>query len=304
MDKIIEEVLNEIRELDMNYSAFNLRVNGQLVDRKSSDEIEITSKTDRSGIDINIKDNTKDKSLHIPVIISQSGLSDLVYNDFYVGDNCSVTIVAGCGIHNCGDKISSHNGVHTFHIGKNSTVRYIEKHIGLGKKESIKILNPTTKIYLKQNSKMIMETTQISGVSFADRKSSAFLSKNSKLSIKEKILTKGNEKATTNFVVTMKGENSSAEVISRSVAKENSFQNFESTLIGKNKCFGKVECDGILVDNAKIISTPKIKAENVDSTLMHEAVIGKIAGEELIKLQTLGLTKTEAENEIINGFLK
>ena len=235
MDKIIEEVLNEIRELDMNYSAFNLRVNGQLVDRKSSDEIEITSKTDKSGIDINIKDNTKDKSLHIPVIISQSGLSDLVYNDFYVGDNCSVTIVAGCGIHNCGDKISSHNGVHTFHIGKNSTVRYIEKHIGLGKKESIKILNPTTKIYLKQNSKMIMETTQISGVSFTDRKSSAFLSKNSKLSIKEKILTKGNEKATTNFVVTMKGENSSAEVISRSVAKENSFQNFESTLIGKNK---------------------------------------------------------------------
>lgn len=304
MDKIIKEVLDEIKELDMNYSAFNLRVNGKLVDRKSSDEIKIESKKDKSGIDIFITNNTQNKSLHIPVIITESGLSDLVYNDFYVGDNCNITIVAGCGIHNCGENSNSHNGIHSFHIGKNSNVRYIEKHIGLGNKESIKILNPTTKITLKQNSKMIMETTQVSGVSFANRKSNAILYKNAKLIIKEKILTTKDEIAKTNFLVTLKGENSSAEVVSRSVAKDNSSQNFESTLIGKNNCFGRVECDGILTDNAKIFSSPRIKAENVNSSLTHEAVIGKIAGEELIKLQTLGLSKQEAENEIINGFLK
>jgi len=248
------------------------------------------------------QENIKNKSVHIPVIVTESDFKDLVYNDFYIGDNCDILIVAGCGIHNPDKEASEHNGIHSFHIGKNSKVRYVEKHLGVGESGS-KILNPITNVEMDENSYMEMETAQLGGVTSSDRDTNAILQNNAKLVIKEKILTTDTQTTKTKFNVTLNGENSSTEVISRSVAKGNSYQEFKSTVIGENKSFGHVECDAILMDQAKIVSTPEIVANSIDATLVHEAAIGKIAGEQLIKLMTLGLSENEAEDMIIKGFL-
>ena len=304
MDKIQLELLKQIADLEkMPKGAFNLRVDGKGVERNTTAEIDIQTKKDKPGIDIFIKPNTVGKSVHIPVMITQTGLNDLVYNDFYVGENADVVIVAGCGIYNCGTQKSEHDGIHTFHIDKNAKVKYVEKHIGIGEQNNQKVLNPTTKVFLKDGSQMTMETTQIGGVTFADRRTFAKLGDNSKLIIEEKILTTEAQTAKTKFVVNLVGKKSTVEVLSRSVAKDNSFQQFKSTVIGKNECFGHVECDGIIVGNGKIASLPEVRAEHIDSTLTHEASIGKVAGDQLIKLQTLGLTEKEAEQVIINSFM-
>ena len=303
MNKIEKDLLLAVADLHQIPSgAFNLRENGKGVERKSSANIEIVPKKDKSGIDIIIKPGTINESVHIPVIITESGIKDLVYNDFYVGDNSDVLIVAGCGIHNNGDDASEHNGIHTFHIGKNAKVRYVEKHIGVGQKGD-KILNPVTQVYMEDNSYMLMETTQLGGVSSSVRRTEGNLQNNAKLVIKEKILTDNDQIAKTEFDVQLIGKNSSCEVISRSVTRGESKQEFLSRLTGKNECFGHVECDGILLDKSKIISTPEIVAECVDATLVHEAAIGKIAGDQIIKLMSLGLTDKEAEDMIIQGFL-
>ena len=303
MNKIEKDLLLAVADLhQIPNGAFNLRENGKGVERKSSANIEIVPKTDKSGIDIIINPGTVNESVHIPVIITESGIKDLVYNDFYVGDNSDVLIVAGCGIHNNGDDASEHNGIHTFHIGKNAKVRYVEKHIGVGQKGD-KILNPVTQVYMEDNSYMLMETTQLGGVSSSVRRTEGNLQNNAKLVIKEKILTDNKQIAKTEFDVQLIGKNSSCEVISRSVTRGESKQEFLSRLTGKNECFGHVECDGILLDKSKIISTPEIVAECVDATLVHEAAIGKIAGDQIIKLMSLGLTDKEAEDMIIQGFL-
>lgn len=305
MEKIDEELLEQIANLhSVPEGAYNIRKNGEALSRNSTSDIEIIPKKNKSGIDIIVRPNVKNKSVHIPVIITMGGLTDLVYNDFYIGENADVTIVAGCGIHNATDLNSEHNGIHTFHLEKNSKVLYIEKHLGVGNGSGDKILNPVTKIIMKKNSDFVMETTQLGGVSSSVRTTKAKLYDNAKLVIKEKILTTESQTAKTKFDVELIGENSSVDVISRSVAKDNSYQNFYSQVKGKNHCFGHVSCDGILVDNARIDSTPKIICENVNATLVHEAAIGKIAGEQLIKLMTLGLTEQQAEDLIIKGFLK
>ena len=303
MNKIEKDLLLAVADLHQIPSgAFNLRENGKGVERKSSANIEIVPKKDVSGIDIIIKPNTTNESVHIPVIITESGIKDLVYNDFYVGENSDVLIVAGCGIHNAGDDASEHNGIHAFHIGKNAKVRYVEKHIGVGQKGD-KILNPVTKVFMEDNSYMLMETTQLGGVSSSIRRTEGSLQDNAKLVIKEKILTNDNQLAKTEFDVELVGKNSSCEVISRSVTRGESKHEFFSKLTGKNECFGHVECDGILLDKSKITSTPEIVAECVEATLVHEAAIGKIAGDQIIKLMSLGLTDKEAEDMIIQGFL-
>lgn len=304
MDDISKQLLKQISDLDsMPQGAYNFRVNGKSEARQSTAEIEIKPKNDKSGIDIIIKPNTKNKSVHIPVMLSQAGLNDVVYNDFYVGENCDVTIVAGCGIYNCSSKLSEHDGIHVFHIGKNAKVKYIEKHLGIGTTEAERVLNPTTKVFMKENSFMEMETTQIKGVTSAVRKTTASVGKNAKLVIKEKILTTESQTAKTNFKVKLLGKKSSVEVVSRSVARDNSKQVFKSMIEGSNECFGHVECDGIILDKGQIVSIPEIKAKHIESTLVHEAAIGKIAGEEIIKLQTLGLTEKEAEDAIIASFM-
>lgn len=303
MNKIEQDLLLAIADLHQVPSgAYNIRQNGKGVDRKSTANIEIVPKKEGNGIDIIVKPNTKDESVHIPVIITESGIKDLVYNDFYIGENSDVLIVAGCGIHNPETKSSEHNGIHFFHVGKNAKIRYVEKHLGVGQ-QGEKILNPVTEVELDEGSEMLMETTQLGGVSASKRITKAIIKDDAKLIIKEKILTSADQTADTNFDVILQGKNSTVDVISRSVAKEESRQSFYSKVTGKNNCFGHVECDAILMDKAIITSTPEIVAECVDATLVHEAAIGKIAGEQLIKLMTLGLTEKEAEDMIIKGFL-
>lgn len=301
IDKLLLEQISSLHQIEMG--EYNIRKNGEAIKRKTSKEVEITPKKNKSGIDIRVKAGVKNKSVHIPVIITVGGLTDLVYNDFYIGDDADVTIVAGCGIHNSTNQTSEHNGIHSFHLGKNSHVKYIERHVGMGEGKGGKILNPITRIYQKENSNMEIETLQLGGVTSSKRKTYANLNDNAKLFIQENILTTDSQTASTVFKVNLKGKNSSVEVVSHSVARGDSFQEFRSDLVGENEAFGHVECDGILLDNARIVSLPMIDAKDKNSSLVHEAAIGKIAGDELTKLMTLGLSQEEAENLIIKGFL-
>ncbi|MBO4310850.1 MAG: SufD family Fe-S cluster assembly protein [Lachnospiraceae bacterium] len=305
MDKITKELLEQVADLhEIPVGAYNIRKDGELYGRNVSANIDIVTKKDKPGIDIIIKDNTVKESVHIPVIISQSGLKEAVYNDFYIGENCDVTIIAGCGIHNGGKEGSEHSGIHAFDVGKNSKVKYVEKHYGQGEGTGERIMNPTTKILLREGSYMEMDTVQIEGIDSTKRDTSAKVMDNAKLVIKEKIMTHDKQYAETNFSVDLEGENSSADLVSRSVAKNESYQVFNSEINGNGVCHGHSECDAIIMDNACVKALPALTANNVDASLIHEAAIGKIAGEQLIKLMTLGLSEEEAEKEIVAGFLK
>ncbi|MCC8059306.1 MAG: SufD family Fe-S cluster assembly protein [Clostridiales bacterium] len=305
MDQLQLHMLQMVADLDgIPQGAYNIRDNGSLAGRNTTANIDIVSKQDKPGIDIIIKPGTKNESVHIPVIVSQSGLKDLVYNDFYIGEDADVTIVAGCGIHCGGGQDTEHDGIHEFHIGKNARVRYIEKHYGEGEGSGGRILNPTTIIHIDENGYMEMETTQIKGVDSTVRDTSADLKDGATLIIKEKIMTHENQYAETNFEVDLNGVDSHADVVSRSVAKGNSSQVFNSKIRGNNACYGHTECDAILMDNGHVNAVPSLDANNLEASLIHEAAIGKIAGEQIIKLMTLGLTEDEAEEQIVNGFLK
>ena len=284
--------------------AYNIRKNGEGVERQITENVNIVTKKDVSGIDIYVKENTKFEFIHIPVIITQSGLSDVVYNDFYIGENANVTIIAGCGIHNDHHKDSEHNGIHRFFLEKGAKVKYIEKHYGEGEGTGKKVLNPETEVHLKENATMEMESVQIKGVDSTVRTTKGVIGKNSSFIATEKIMTHGMQYAKTIFEVDLNGENASTKVTSKSVATENSKQEFCSKVTGNEKCFGHIECDAIIKDSAKVIAIPEIIANNVEANLIHEAAIGKIAGGQLIKLMTLGLAEKEAEEAIINGFLK
>ena len=299
------ELLKIIADMEGTPSgAFNIRANGGLSDRKVTENIDIRTKADKSGIDIIIKPNTKGEKVHIPVIISETGLTDLVYNDFIIGENADVEIVAGCGIHNCGNENSGHDGIHTFFVGKNAKVKYVEKHYGESDGEGKNIMNPTTIINIDDGGYLEMETTQIKGINSTKRITKSRLSDNATLIIHEKLMTHADQYAETDFTVDLDGENSSAHVVSRSVAKDNSYQLFLSKINGNNICNGHTECDAIIMDNAHVSAVPKIAANHIDASLIHEAAIGKIAGDQLIKLMTLGLSEKEAEEQIVNGFLK
>ncbi len=305
MDAIQKNLLEQITELhEVTQGAYNIRANGSSVGRNSTAHIEIVSKEDKQGIDIYIKPGTKKESVHIPVLLSQSGLKEMVYNDFHIGEDCDVLIVAGCGIHNGGDQKSQHDGVHTFYIGKNSKVRYVEKHYGSGDGNGERIMNPETVVHMEENSYMEMETVQIRGVDSTNRITKADLLDGATLVVKEKLMTHGNQYAKTSFEVDLNGENSGTNVISRAVARDNSRQEFFAKINGNQKCSGHSECDAIIMDQAKISAIPEITANHLDAALIHEAAIGKIAGDQIIKLMTLGLTEVEAEAQIINGFLK
>lgn len=305
MDNVQKELLKQIAGLhEIPVGAYNIRTNGKTEARNSTEHIEIVPKEGSDGIVIKIKAGTKNESIHIPVVLSEAGLKETVYNDFYIGDDCDVTIVAGCGIH-CGtDDSSEHDGIHSFFIGKNSKVKYVEKHYGSGDGKGQRIMNPETIVEVGENSYMEMDTAQIKGVDSTIRKTTVKLDKNASIKVMERLMTHGEQRAESHFVVDLNGENSGANIISRSVAKDNSYQLFQSVLNGNEKCSGHTECDAIIVGNAKISSIPEITANNSDAALIHEAAIGKIAGEQIIKLMTLGLTEEEAEEQIISGFLK
>ena len=303
MEKIDADLLQTIADIHkIPEGAYNIRKNGESYGRRSSANIEIVSKEDKQGIDIIIKPNTKNESVHIPVILTESGLDEVVYNDFYIGENSDVVIVAGCGIHNCGNQKSEHDGIHTFHIGKNARVKYIEKHYGEGEGTGENVLNPTTEIYLDENAFAEMEMVQIKGVDSAKRDTDAYLSKGAKLVITERLMTHGEQFAESNVNISLDGKNASAQVISRSVGKDDSIQIFHPKVIGNAPCRAHVQCDSIIMDNSKISSIPEIDAKNSDAQLVHEAAIGKINNDQLLKLMTFGLTEEEAEEVIVKGF--
>ena len=304
MKTIDERLLETVADLHgVPQGAYNIRKNGKLLARKCEDGINILSKQDKPGIDIKIDAGVKNKSVHIPVIVTEDELNDLVYNDFYIGKDADILIVAGCGLHAEGAG-NSHDGIHEFFLEENAKVRYVEKHYAEGKEGLDKVLNPQTIVHLAKNSCFIMETAQLGGVTYSKRYTVADLQEGANLQIKESILTEFNQKAITEFVVDLSGENSKTNVVSRSVAKGNSQQQFISQINGNANSFGHVECDAIIVDNGKVTSTPALTNTNPNAELSHEAFIGKIAGEQLIKLETLGLTKEEAEKAILDGFLK
>ena len=305
MNEIEQRLLEEVADLhETPKGAYNIRGNGKKLDRVTTANIDIVSKTDKDGIDIIIKENTKNESVHIPVIITEGGLKDLVYNDFYVGKNADVVIVAGCGIHNDSNAKSQHDGVHAFYLEEGAKVKYIEKHYGEGDGTGERILNPVTIVNLKKGATLEMETVQIKGVDSTIRTTTGNLEAETNFVVSEKIMTHGNQYAETVFDVNLNGENASTHVVSRAIAKDNSKQKFVSKVTGNTKSYGHVECDAIIMDNAKISAIPEIYANSIDANLIHEATIGKIAGDQLIKLMSLGLTEKEAEAQIINGFLK
>ena len=308
MDKIQQDLLATVADIHgVPEGAYNIRSNGALGGRNTTANIDIVTKEDKPGIDIIIKPGTKNESVHIPVIISESGLKDMVYNDFFIGEDADVTIVAGCGIHNCGDQTSQHDGIHTFYVGKNARVKYIEKHYGENDPNAVgeNVMNPTTVVEIEEGGYMEMETTQIKGIDNTVRDTKAILKgEGAKLVVRDKLMTHGKQHADAIFDVEMNGLDSTCDLISRAVAKDDSTQTFKANIIGNAKCASHTECDAIIMDNAKISASPEIVANDLDAALIHEAAIGRIAGEQLVKLMTLGLTEEEAEQEIIAGFLK
>lgn len=304
-DKIQERLLSEVADLhDIPTGAYNIRENGETAKRNTTANIDIVTKKEENGIDIRIKSGTKNESVHIPVVISKSGIDETVYNDFYIGDDCDVVIVAGCGIHNSGDFDSKHNGLHRFYVGKNSKIKYVEKHYGEGDGNGKKIMNPGTEVYIDENSSVEMEMVQIKGVDSTIRKTTAQLKAGAKLIVRERLMTHGKQTAISDYVTELEGDGSAVDIVSRSVAKDDSYQKFDSKIIGNCACNGHTECDAIIMDNAKVVAVPALEANSIDAMLVHEAAIGKIAGEQLIKLMSLGLTEAEAEEQIIGGFLK
>ena len=305
IDEIQKRILEEVADLhEVPIGAYNIRANSKMAARNTTANIDIVSKEDGSGIDVKIKPGTKNESVHIPVVISKTGIKEVVYNDFFIGEDSDVVIVAGCGIHNCGNQDSQHDGVHRFYVGKNAHVKYVEKHYGEGDGTGKRILNPGTEVYREEGSSMEMEMVQIKGVDSTVRDTKAELAAGASLVVRERLMTHGDQSAVSIYKVQLNGEGSSADVVSRSVARDNSYQKFDAKIDGNAACSGHSECDAIIMDNAKILAVPQLQANNIDAALIHEAAIGKIAGEQLTKLMTLGLTEAEAEEQIINGFLK
>ena len=305
IDEIQKRLLQEIADLhSVPEGAYNIRANGESAMRNTTANIDIISKENGSGIDIKIKPNTKNESVHIPVVMSQSGLKEVVYNDFYIGENSDVVIVAGCGIDNCGTQDSEHDGIHRFYVGKGAKVKYVEKHYGSGDGTGKRLLNPGTEVYMEEDSTMEMEMVQIKGVDSTKRDTKAELKAGARLVVQERLMTHGTQDAHSIYKVVLDGDGSSADVVSRSVARDHSFQLFDAKIAGNAPGSGHTECDSIIMDEGRILAVPSLEANSTEAALVHEAAIGKIAGEQIIKLMTLGLTEAEAEEQIINGFLK
>ena len=305
LDAIQKRLIEEIADLhSVPAGAYNFRANSQLAGRNTTANIDIVSKENGSGIDVRIKPGTKNESVHIPVVISESGIKETVYNDFYIGEDCDVVIVAGCGIDNCGGQDSEHDGVHRFFVGRGARVKYVEKHYGSGDGNGKRILNPVTECYMEEDSSMEMEMEQIKGVDSTERTTLAELKSSARLIVKERLMTHGSQNAVSSYQVNLNGAGATADVVSRSVARDSSSQTFNARITGNAPCSGHTECDSIIMDRGHILAIPSLEANDVDAMLVHEAAIGKIAGDQLVKLMTLGLSETDAEEQIINGFLR
>ena len=305
LDSVQKNMLREVADLhETPIGAYNIRSNGKTAERAVTANIDIVTKNEGAGIDVRVQPGTKNESVHSPVIISESGLNEVVYNDFFIGEDADVVIVAGCGIHNCGKQDSSHSGIHRFFLERGAKVKYVEKHYGEGDGDGRNVMNPKTEVTLAEGAVMEMETVQIKGIDSTDREMVATVGKGAKLLVRERLMTHGKQSAISYYKIEMAGEGSSCDVVSRSVAKDQSYQKFDSLIVGNAPCTGHTECDAIIMDTARVLAVPELEANHVDASLIHEAAIGKIAGEQLIKLMTLGLTEAEAEEQIIGGFLR
>ena len=305
LDEIQKRLLREVADLhEVPEGAYNIRSNSAALGRRSTANIEIVPKTEVSGIEVHIKPGTKNESVHIPVVLTQSGLKEVVYNDFYIGEDADVVIVAGCGIDNCGQQDAEHDGLHRFFVGKNAKVKYVEKHYGSGTGSGKRILNPGTEVHQEEGSVVEMEMVQVKGVDDTTRTTVADLAAGARLTVRERLMTHGEQNAISTYVVNLNGEGASADVVSRSVARDRSYQKFDAKIVGNAPCHGHTECDSIIMDEGRILAVPGLEANDLDAALVHEAAIGKIAGDQLVKLMTLGLTEAEAEEHIVNGFLK
>ena len=305
MDETQKRLLAEVADLhEVPIGAYNLRANGKSVGRNSTESIDIQGRPEGDGLNITIKAGTKNQSVHIPVVMSASGMTETVYNDFFVGEDCDVLIVAGCGIDNCGGQNSEHDGIHRFYVGKNSKVKYVEKHYGSGTGAGKRILNPVTEVYMEEGSSVEMEMVQIKGVDSTDRKTKAELKAGAHLVVRERLMTHQEQTAISLYDVSLDGDDTSADIVSRGVARDHSYQELNLKITGNAACSGHTECDSIIMDEGRILAIPSLEANSVEAMLVHEAAIGKIAGDQLTKLMTLGLTEAEAEEQIINGFLK
>jgi len=298
----VVEVVSDIKEIPKG--AVSIRENGKNVYHADSDHVKIVKKTDKPGIDIYVDAESRNEFVHIPVVVSKPGLEEKVYNDFHIADGASCYIIAGCGLHNDSCHVTRHDGIHTFYIGKNAKVSYVEKHYGEGTGTGEKILNPVTNVFMGEGSSLTMDMIQIEGVDSTVRDTFVEMEADAKMTVTEKLMTHDSQKAESNMEIKLKGDGASAKIISRSVAKDESTQLFESEINGNGVCHGHSECDAIIMDNASVKAVPALTANNVEASLVHEAAIGKIAGEQLIKLMTLGLSEEEAEKEIVAGFLK
>ena len=304
MNSITKKLLELVSDFTGSFNgAYNIREDGQCAGRMSSENIKIESKTDNPGLDITVRPGTKDEVVYIPACVTKSGIDDLVYNDFYIGENADVLIVAGCGVHSDGEEEARHSGIHRFFIGENARVHYEEKHIGTGIDGGNRVIDPVTDAILEKNSYLEMNTTQIGGVQHTCRKTTATVAEGAKLVVRERLYTEFDQKAETFFQVDLNGAGSGADIVSRSVAKDQSYQNYVSTIVGNAPCTGHSECDAIIDGEAIVDASPRLYARNKDASLIHEAAIGKIAGEQILKFRTLGLTEEEAEKKIIEGFL-
>ena len=304
LDKVTERILQQIDGSGfLQKGAYNLRHNGISLCHGDSEHIKIKKKEDKQGIDVYIDGNTKGELVHIPVVVDASGMKDVVYNDFYVAEGADVTIIAGCGIHNSGCNESRHDGIHAFHIGKGANVRYEEKHYGEGEGSGAKVLNPVTKIYMEEDSVFTLDTVQIKGVDSTVRETEIEMGANAKLYVIEKLMTHDQQTAESNMEIKLNGDGGSAQIVSRSVAKGESKQVFHPKAVGDARCHAHVQCDSIIMDHAEVSSIPEITARHIDAAIVHEAAIGRINDEQLVKLRTLGMTEEEAEGIIIDNFL-
>ena len=303
MNDITEKLLEIVSDWDGKFKgAYNIRENSGCAGRQSSENIRIESKTDNPGINIFISSKAQHETVYIPACVTHGGVDDLVYNDFFVEEGADVIIVAG--VHSDDEEEARHNGIHRFFVGKNAKVLYKEKHIGTGKGAGAKRIDPVTDATLDENAYMEMDTSQLGGVTSTSRTTNAKLGAGAKLVIRERLLTDGDERAKSVFNVSLDGDGSAADLVSRSVARGNSYQEYISVIEGNCRCTGHSECDAILAENGRVNASPALNAACIDASLIHEAAIGKIAGEQIIKLCTLGLTEEEAERKIIEGFLK
>lgn len=305
MNSTTEEILKIVSDWKGSFcGAYSIREDGKSVARMSTEHVHINPKEDKPGLDIIIDEGAKDETISIPACVTHGDVDDLVYNDFYIGKDADVTIIAGCGVHTDNGEPARHNGIHRFFLGENAKVRYLEKHVGLGKGDGRKSIDPVTEIFLDKNASMEMETSQIGGVTDSKRVTNGVVKEGGRLVIHERLLTEKEQKAYSEFSVDMIGDDSSVDLVSRSVAKDESHQDFKAVIYGNAKCSGHSECDAIITGHGTVSATPQLDANNPDASLIHEAAIGKIAGEELLKLRTFGLTEEEAEERIIKGFLR